>query len=477
MTTVSFRPQPHNAEFQAVAHSFLLENGLPLASVLPPAEIEAIFQRHDAMFGDTYNCVYNTAVVLWAFLSQVLADGKMRSCAAAVARVCDFSIATGAKPPSTDTGEYCNARKKLDEKALRDLVVQAAAKIEQAAPDDWLWCGRHAKLVDGFTATMPDTPANQEEFPQQKSQKPGVGFPIMRACVIISLATACVLDAAFGPYSGKETGETALFRQLLDAFQSGDLAVFDRHYGSYMTLALLMLRDVDTCVRLHQRRPSDLRRGKRLGKYDRLITWQRPQRPTWMDEATYDTIPERLTLRMVRFNIVVPGRRTRAITIITTLVDPKEYTAQALAELYGFRWNVELDIRSIKQNVNLDHLRCKTPAMVRKEFWTTLLAYNLIRRIICAAAVTHGKPPRRISFTRTCTMILAAWSTLSLGLYGSRAMKILLEQIATLEIPDRPGRIEPRVLKRRRHRYPLMQQSRQEFKKHLDAATRCGTIA
>ena len=476
MTTLTVHPQRNNTDFRVVARSFLLEKGLPFATVLPAAEIERIFRRHNAIFGNTYNAVYTTAIVLWAFLAQVLADGKMRSCTAAVARVCNFLIALGKAPPSTDTGEYCNARNKLNEKALYDLVVEAAAKIEYAVPEHWLWCGRHVKLVDGFTATMPDTPQNQEEFPQQKSQKPGVGFPIIRVCVIISLVTACILDGAVGPYAGKQTGEPALFRRRLEAFQSGDVAVFDRYYSSYMMLALLTLRGVDVCARLHQRRPSDFRRGKRLGKYDRLVTWQRPGRPEWMDEATYATIPKTLTVRMTRFNIIVPGRRTRAITIVTTLVDPHEYSAEAIAELYGYRWNVELDIRHVKQTLNLDHLRCKTPAMVRKEFWTTLLAYNLIRRIICTAAMIHGKTPRRISFTRTCATILAAWSTLSLGQYHPRATAVLLQQIASLETPDRPGRIEPRVLKRRRHRYPLMREPRQKLKQRLERATRCSKM-
>ena len=472
MTTVSFDPRRGNADFQRVASSFLLEKGLPLGSVLPAAEIERIFRRHEGLFGDTYNGVYNTAVVLWAFLSQILADGKMRSCTAAVARVIDFAILTEQDPPSTDTSAYCRARHKLDEKALYELLVEVAAKIEFAAPDEWLWCGRHAKLVDGFTATMPDTPENQEEFPQQKSQKPGIGFPIMRACVILSLATACVIDAAFGPYSGKQTGETALFRQLLDSFQPGDVAVFDRFYGSYMMLALLKLRDIDACARLHQGRPRDFRRGKRLGKYDRLVTWERPRRPEWMDEATYETIPETLTLRMTQFNIVEPGCRTKSVTIVSTLLDAEKYSKEDIAELYGFRWNVELDILHIKQTLNLDHLRCKTPDMVRKEFWTTLLAYNLIRRIICAAATEHGKLPRRISFTRTCTTILTAWSNLSLGLYNSKALKLLLKQIASLKTPHRPGRIEPRVLKRRRHRYPLMRKPRKKLKQRLKSTTR-----
>jgi len=319
---------------------------------------------------------------------------------------------------------------------------------------------------------MPDTPENQEEFPQQKSQKPGIGFPIMRACVVLSLATACVIDAAFGAYSGKQTGEMALFRQLLDSFQPGDVAVFDRYYGSYMTLALLMLRGIDACARLHQSRPRDFRRGKRLGKYDRLVTWERPKRPTWMDKATYATIPETLTLRMTQFNIVEPGCRTKAVTIVTTLIDAEEFSKEDIAELYGFRWNVEVDILHIKQTLNLDHLRCKAPDMVRKEFWTTLLAYNLIRRIICAAAMEHGELPRRISFTRTCVTILTAWSNLSLGLYRPKALKLLLKQIASMKTRHRPGRIEPRVLKRRRHRYPLMRKPRKKLKQRLQSTTR-----
>ena len=470
MITLSFRRRSNNADFQLIANSFLGETGLPLANVLPAAEIERIFRRHDSLFGDTYNAVYGTAIVLWAFLGQVLADGKMRSCAAAVARIVDFRIANKQTPPTGDTGDYCCARNKLDEKALHDLVAEAARKIEFVAPDDWLWHGRHAKLVDGFTATMPDTPENQEEFPQQTSQKPGVGFPIMRACVILSLATACVTNAAFGPCFGKETGEPALLREMLDSLDEGDVLVADRFYCSFMMIALLAQRGVDTCARIHQRRSVDFRRGQRLGKYDHLIEWTRPQRPPWMDEETYATIPETVTLREIHFRVTENGKRSKALTVVTTLLDPCEYTAEDIADLYGCRWNVELDIRQIKQTLNLDHMRCKTPAMVRKELWATLLAYNLIRRVICDAAMVHDKIPRRISFTRTCATILASWSCLSLGLHDVSALRILLEGISLLEVPDRPGRIEPRVLKRRRHRYPLMQTPRRNLKQRLETA-------
>jgi len=291
MPTLSIRRRSGNTDFSLIANAFLAKTGLPLANVLPVTDIDRAFRRHDALFGDTYNSVYSTVIVLWAFLSQVLSDGKMRSCSAAVARIADFLLARGETPPSGDTGEYCKARSKLCEQALSDLAIEAAAKIESASPDDWLWHGRHAKLVDGFTVTMPDTEENQRDYPQQKSQAPGVGFPILQVCVILSLASACVMDATFGPYAGKETGETALLREMLDSFDNGDVLVADRYHCSFMMIALLMERGVDTCICMHQRRHVDFRRGRRLGKYDHLIEWSRPAKTKWMEEQTYTNIP------------------------------------------------------------------------------------------------------------------------------------------------------------------------------------------
>jgi hypothetical protein len=223
------------------------------------------------------------------------------------------------------------------------------------------------------------------------------------------LATAAVCDLAVGPYGGKETGENALLRQILGTFDKDDVVVFDRYYCSFMMLALLSQRGLHVCARLHQRRHSDFRRGRRLGPADHLITWTRPQKPVWMSQEQYNRIPETLTLREVKFHVTVPGRRTRTITIVTTLMDPKAYSRQDLAELYGFRWNVELDIRHIKQALHLDHVRCKTPEMVRRELWVTLLAYNLIRKVIATSAIIHGKQPRHLGFTLACQSILASW--------------------------------------------------------------------
>ncbi len=238
-----------------------------------------------------------------------------------------------------------------------------------------------------------------------------------------------------------------------------------------MLIALLLGQGTHTCARKHHLRHSDFRRGRRLGKYDHLIVWTRPKRPTWMDEETYQKIPETLVLREIRFNIVEPGRRTKSIDVITTLVDANEYTREDIAELYGFRWNSELDIRSIKSNLNLAYVRCKSPAMVHSEVWTTVLAYNLIRTTAAGAALLHGKQPRQISFTSTCQYVLASWMLLSTGTFSHISLEssllTLFKQIAGCDVANRPGRLEPRVLKRRRQGYKLKMRSQNQPRREL----------
>jgi putative transposase len=410
-------------------------------------------------------------VVVWAFLAQVLADGKQAACEAAVASIIVFRQQSGQMVPTSDTGDYCRARAKLSEAALREVTVDVAAEMEEQADVKWLWKELHAKLVDGFTFTMPDTKKNRAAYPPPKSQKKGVGLPIARAAVILSLATACAMDLALGPYAGKETGETALLRQLLGSFDAGDVAVMDRFYCSFMMIALLLQHNVQTCARMHQRRHVDFRRGRRLGKYDHIIVWTKPARPKWMEQEMYDSIPDTLEMREIRYNVVEPGFRSETITVATTLTDAEIYSKEDIAQLYGFRWNSELDIRSIKQSLNLSHVRCKSPEMVRKELWTTLLGYNLIRTTAAAAALLHDKQPRQISFTSTCQFVLGGWMLLSLGQITADAIegycRMLLERISECEVANRPGRLEPRVLKRRRHGYKLMQKPRHVLRKEL----------
>jgi DDE family transposase len=476
MASISDAAQPVSGRpgggFQQVVAAFLNQPGLPFASVLSAERVARVFAKHQNLFA--MNSVYSTVSVLWAFLGQVLRDGKQAACQAAVAAITAQRLAEGLLTPTADTGDYCKARAKLSEAALRELTVEIANELEEQADPKWLWQGRlHAKLVDGFTFTMPATPENQAEYPQSRSQKPGVGLPIARTLAIVSLATAAVLDVAVGPYSGKETGETALLRSRLESFSSGDLLVADRFFCSFFLIAILLGRDVQSCTRMHQRRHVDFRRGRRLGTRDHLVVWTRPQRPQWMDQATYDAIPETMLLRELRFDVVRPGYRTSVITIATTLTDAEVYRKEDIAELYGFRWNAELDIRSIKQNLNLNHVRCKSPEMVRRELWTTLLAYNLVRTTAAAAALLHDKRPRQISFTGTCQYLLASWTDLARGRIAPKNITdhclTLLSRIAECVVADRPGRIEPRVLKRRRHGYKLMTQPRHVLKKQLES--------
>jgi hypothetical protein len=464
MTTLPPSQSGIKHSFDVITHSFLQKTGLPFSSVLDAESIRQIFSEEEAFFGQ--DDIFSTEIVLWAFLAQTLRDGKGSACAAAVADIATHLLQTGQQPPSGDTGDYCRARAKLNVAALQRLVRQSGRQLEQAADPSWLWKGRHAKLVDGFTFTMPDTPANQAAFPQQKSQRPGIGFPIARACAVLSLATASLCDIAIGPYKGKETGELALLRRMLTTFDQQDVAVFDRYYGSYMMVAMLIGQGTNVCARLHPRRASDFRRGRRLGPDDHLMTWSRPNKPDWMSDEQYETIPEKLELRELRFQIKEPGRRTKMMTVITTLTDPQAYTTEDIAKLYGFRWNVELDILQIKQTLNLDHLRCKSPEMVSRELWVTLLAYNLIRKLIATAAAVHDKQPRCLGFTLACQTVLASWMLFSTGSCSDAAamQAHLLASIAANKVANRPGRIEPRVLKRRRHRYPLMQCSRQKWR-------------
>jgi hypothetical protein len=459
MYNVAFDNRSAKTPFEKISKTFLDDPKLHFPKALPAETIEMMFRKYDGLFGGKY---LNTVFVIWAFLLQTLSDKKSRSCSTAVGRIAAFCFATGKALPDSDTGNYCRARAKLSIDALHELVVLVAKNTETLAPTDWLWKNKHhAKLVDGFTATMPDTPKNQAKFPQHEKQYKGCGFPIMRVCVVLSLATAMVQDAAFCEYKGKETGESALLRKMLSAFDPGDVAVFDRYCCSYMMLALFGQVGVHVCTRIHAGRIVDFRKGERLGDYDRLVTWKRPQRPKWMSEEIYVTIPETMKLRMLQYSLVCRGRRSKKITVVTTLTDAVEYPKEEIAELYGHRWNVELDIRHIKQTLNIDHFRCKSPEMVEREFWVTLLGYNLVRKTMCEAAAFCGVLPRRLSFTRICAHLLELRLWLADGL-GS--LEGLLRYLGALLVPDRPGRFEPRVLKRRRHRYPLLKIPRQELK-------------
>jgi putative transposase len=454
-------------DFRRLRTSFLQHSGLPFADALPEEDINQAFadagSRNAANDEHDPNIVYTTAVTLWAFLSQVIHKDEMRSCLAATGRVVVLMTALN-RDCSDNTGAYCRARAKLPLAGIQRLALQTADGCEQRLPQGWLWKGRHVALVDGTTVSTPDTAANQAAFPQPRAQKPGLGFPIIRLVVLMSLATAMVTGMAMGPYRGKETGETALLRELFGRLNPGDILLADRYYCSYFMLALLVARKVDVTTRLHQRRKCVYCPGR-----DQVVVWQRPPKPAWMDQQTYEQIPETIQVREVHVPIEQPGFRVRQLIVITTLTDGQTYTKEDIAELYHQRWLVELDIRAIKVSLGMDVLRCRTPEMIRKEIWTCLLAYNLIRQAMLEAALAADLSPRQLSFTAAMQKIAASWATLSLCGEEQALLLIAVElrQMASHQVGDRPNRVEPRANKRRPKPQKFLTKPRAEARAEL----------
>jgi hypothetical protein len=368
-----------------------------------------------------------------------------------------------------NSGAYCRARGELPREVIEDLTTDVAESCEKDCPADWLWYGRHVDLVDGSTATMPDTEENQEKYPQQPAQKEGLGFPIARLVVIFSLATGMLRGLAIGPYQGKETGETALLRTLMDKFQAGGIALLDKLFSNYWTVADFLERRVDVVTLHNVARNLDMSQAKRLGKNDFLITWLRPQRPSWMDQETYQSIPETLTLRVIEAQLNQPGFRVQSLTIITTLTDAKQYRRDDIIELYRQRWHVELDIRAIKVNMGMEDLRCRTPEMVEKEIWTCMLAYNLIRLKLLQSAKENNVLPITLSFTFGLQSVAAGWMIGLLVNVETREemTRVDLESMSKRRVGDRPNRVEPRAVKRRPKPMKLLTIPRDEAREIL----------
>ena len=463
----SYLPLPLGSRFSTTLQAFVQDPGLPFDQVLAEATVQQVAEDHGLDFAPGPDDVYTPALTLWAFLAQVLSAGK--SCVSAVARVMVLRIALGLPPCSAATGGYCKARAKLPEDFLRTLTYRVGDAVEEQAPDAWRWRGRRVLLADGCELTAADTAANQKAYPQPGSQKPGLGFPLIRLVVLLTFATAGLVGAACGPHQGKESGETALLRELLGRLRPGDVVVADRYYCSYWMVALLWQRGVDVVFRLHQRRGYDFRRGRRLGPGDHVVVWAKPQRPGWMDRESYARLPDDLTVREVRFRVAVPGYRPEAIVAATTLGDARAYSKDDIADLYHRRWHVELDIRAIKQTLKMDRLVCKTPAMVRRELWAHLLGYNLVRKVMAQAALARGLSPRQVSFAGAAQTLEAFRWLLMWGrdkARGAVCLAVLLA-IGTHEVGDRPGRYEPRRVKRRPKEYARLTKPRAEARTAL----------
>ena len=363
----------------------------------------------------------------------------------------------GLEPGSASTGPYCEARKRLPQEMVCGLARCIAGLLNAQTPTQWRWRGRHVKLTDGTTTLMADTPQNQAQFPQQAGQKAGAGFPIARLVAVISLANGAVLDIAMGPYKGKGTGEHALFRELLKCFTEGDVMLADSYYCSYFLIAALMGMGVDFVFEQHGARNTDFRTGETLGRRDQLATWSKPARPDWMTPQQYAGFPAELTVREVKVDKKI---------LVTSFSDAREISKGALGKLFFQRWNVELDLRNIKTTLGMDELSCKTPPMCEKELWVYMLAYNLIRLLMAEAAVQADVLPRELSFKHTVQVWLA-WSRKQFLSEATEDLQALFRLIAHVRVGKRPGRIEPRAVKRRPKPFPRLQTTRRRARRNI----------
>jgi hypothetical protein len=384
------------------------------------------------------------------FLAQALSED--RSCQKVVNDAAIKRLVGGLTLCSTATGGYCQARQRLPLEMVRTLTRYSGELINCQVPDQWRWHGRRVHLIDGTTVTMPDTAKNQEVFPQQSRQKPGLGFPISRIVGIICLSSGALLNAAIGPCAGKGSGEQTLLRSMLDTFEGGDLVLGDAYFGTYFLLAHLQAKRVDTVFEQLgvRKRITDFRKGQHLGARDHLVQLEKPKRkPGWMTQENYDSTPDSIIIRELK----VKGK-----TLITTLLSPKEAPKHELKSLYKKRWHVEVDFRDIKTTLGMEILSCKTPEMVKKEIWVYFLAYNLIRVLMAQAALLSNVLPRQLSFKHTVQLWLA-WCLQAQGAGRETDEAMLFVFIAQLTVGNRPGRIEPRAVKRRPKPFPLLMEN------------------
>jgi hypothetical protein len=406
--------------------------------------------------------LFNPFTTLITFLSQLL--GGNRACQGAVDGLIAERVAAGTWKNSADTGGFCKARKRIPEAVYWDLARQSGRSVEDDADAAWHWRGHRVRIADGSTLHVLDTKETLEEYPLQKNLTPGLHYSLVRILVVFSLAVGTVLEAAINPYQGKGTGETAMLRRLAALFDPGDVLLADRYFSGYWDLMFWTSRGVHVVTRLSASRKADFRQGVRLAHEDHLIAWHKPRCPHWILPSAAKEAPKTLVLREVRVRVTVKGFRTKVIVIVTTLLDAEKYPKEALADLYRLRWQAELNLRSLKTHLEMDYLSCKSPAMLRREFATYLLAYNSIRKVAWEAARHRGVKPLEISFTHTKQSILEFFPRLHGAVDRDHWIVSLLETVAEILVGHRPGRIEPYTSKKRPKDYPHPKENRHNYK-------------
>lgn len=427
----------------AVRARFACNQGLPFADILTEAKILDVLNDHGVTYRDR---VFSPVTTIWGFLSQVLSDDH--SCRDTVSRIIAHQAANGISVCSPNTASYCKARGRIRTPVLRSLAIRTASELQASVGDAWKWNGRSVFIADGSHVSMPDTPANQAGYPQPVVQQSGIGFPLARIAVLLSLATGTCHDLAIAPYAGKGTGETSLLRQMYASLRPGDVVLADALFDNYFVACELRQRGIDLVARVQAERVGS--RTEQSGPDGDVIVWQRPNKPRGMTGEQYRRYPESLTMRQVSVDARGKDNRAEQFKVVTTILDAS-IGGEQIGDLYERRWDGEVDIRSIKSTMKMDVLRCKTPEMVRKEIWTHLLAYNLLRTVMAVAARENDVEPRAISFKGAKQTLTAFAPKLEAARPEERAglVNALLKAVAYHRVGKRPGRWEPRARKRR----------------------------
>ena len=432
-----------------------LSNLAGVLGAIIPAEILDLLRDNGQR-----QCVFTPIITFWSFLSQVLSPRQ--PCREAVRSVQASRQRRGKKRISPLTGGYCQARRRLPKQVLERAWQQMADNMANSLEPQNCWLGLRVAVTDGTTVSMPDSLANQHVWPQPSEQKKGCGFPVMKLVTIFNLATGAICALAQG---NLYNAEHALFQKLWP-FLTGhfDVLLGDRNFCSYTNFCALRAIGMHGVFRLHQARKLDFRQGKKIGKNDRLVVWQRPQQPTGkMPKICLRALPEILTIRIVKILVPIRGFRTRVVLLATDLLDPKAFPLKELANLYLLRWQAETCLGQIKTIMNMDILRCTSPEMIRRELHMHIIAYNAVRSLMLHAAIINRKPLSRISFKGTCDALRQFCPHLILvsrsSVYG-RLFRLFLWTIANDLLPHRPNRSEPRAVKRRPKKYHLLNKPR-----------------
>jgi Transposase DDE domain len=405
---------------------------------------------------------WNLRLVFWAFLWQVAQAGA--SCREAIRQAQALCKNAGCPVPPDADSPYCQARGGLPLDRLQQIHDGLCAEAQEGLATKDLWCGHHVLVADGSCVTAPDTPANQKVFPQQKVQKPGCGFPIIRLVALLSLATGMLTAWTTGSWSQHEV---ALLQSLWDCLRAGDVLLADRGFCNWALLAQCLERNLHAVFRVKGVRRRDFRQGKRISRDERLVQWPKPtQRARTVDAKAWALLPQVLTLRLVRCRLALPGFRTRQVIVVTTLLDSDNYPPEALSQLYFRRWAMELTLRNIKITLQMDQLSCKNPRNLEREIRMHFLAHNLVRRLMLEAARRHRVPLERVSFAGSLATARRYGEALLQARAKRQRQQLMNELFAVLAadlVPDRPGRREPRAVKRRPKPYPRLMNHRHRW--------------